>query len=356
MFLHASVRRGKTAAKAAVITLMCAALPVYSQSVRDGAAKGAQMCLTVLIPSLFPMMAVTDLFVTSGLCERVGRLLQKPARLLFGVSGALAPVILMSVLGGYPVGAGGIAALRRQNAVSEEDAQRAALWAVCAGPGFVLNFVGAAVYHSEVIGRIMFISQVASVLLTGAAARFIFPIKKDTVKKPPPKPMPPFDQALVEAVYGAVKGMTAVCGFVTLFAAFLGLLSQLIPNKAALDTVVLFSEVCTAVTTLAPSLPVTSIAFAVGFGGLCVQLQVLAALDGVKVNKPSFFLFRMIQGGLTALFTFIGLKNTPQTAAVFSTADAGTASVFGGSVLSGAALFAVSVCFLISVKQINQNK
>ena len=50
MFLHASVRRGKTAAKAAVITLMCAALPVYSQSVRDGAAKGAQMCLTVLIP------------------------------------------------------------------------------------------------------------------------------------------------------------------------------------------------------------------------------------------------------------------------------------------------------------------
>ena len=153
--------------KAAAQGAVCVLLLVYAQGSREGAAQGVRLCLSVLVPSLFPFMAVTQLFVHTGLCQRAGKVLHRPARALFGLSGAFAPVILLCLVGGYPVGAGGIDALYRQGAVSRREAERAALFAVCAGPGFVVSFVGAAVYGSRETGLVLFGAQSVSVLVTG---------------------------------------------------------------------------------------------------------------------------------------------------------------------------------------------
>ena len=342
------MRKAKLLLKVILLFAACAMLVVFSKESREGVSRGLEMCLGVLVPSLFPFMALSNLFIKTGLCSRLGRLLEKPTRLLFGLSGSVAPVILLGLIGGYPVGAGGLAQLKHQGVIDEEEARRAALFTVCAGPGFVINFVGSALYGRTDIGMIMFTAQVISVLITGIVSRLLFHKGKiyHSILKKHDTPLP-FDTALVESVLTAAKGMTVICSFVLAFSAGLGILERFYSDSGLL---ILF-EVCSAVTSLAPVKPVEWVAFAVGFGGLCVHFQIFAALGRIKVNKLLFFLFRMIQGLITALFTHIGLKQLHISTAVFSTASTNSAAVYGGSIASGAALAAVSICFLISLKE-----
>ena len=62
-----------TAAKCLSLMLCCVLLTVFSQGSREGAANGIKLSLNVLVPSLFPFMAVTNLFAQTGLCQRLRR-------------------------------------------------------------------------------------------------------------------------------------------------------------------------------------------------------------------------------------------------------------------------------------------
>jgi len=346
-----NLRRFSVLVKSLALTALCLLLIVGSDGCRDGAAQGVQLCLNVLAPSLFPFMAVTQLMIQSSFCQKLGGRLQKPARLLFGLSGALAPVLLLSLLGGYPVGAGGIAALYRRRQISAEEARRAALFMVCAGPGFVIGFVGA-VCGSRELALLFLAAQVCAVILSGIVGGLLWrKAENNSVSENKTLPLP-FSQALVEAVENAARSMLSVCAFVVLFSALTGALSQLITNPAVMNGLYLITEVCGAVTHGARVMPPAAIAFAVGFGGLCVHCQLLAVLKDVGVNKGLFFLFRIIQGLLTALFVQIGVRLSPRTAAVFSTTAAGSPSLVNGSILPGAVMLAVTAGFCLSVRQL----
>lgn len=346
----------KTISQCAALALCSALLLCYSQGSRDGAAQGVKLCLNVLAPSLFPFMALTNLFAQTGLSQRLGKRLNRFTRAVFGVSGATAPVLIMSLIGGYPVGAAGISELRRQNAISEGEASRAALFSVCAGPGFIVSFVGVQLYQSRELGLIIYAAQAASVLLTAILARILFgKADYNSVAEINTK-QNPFSQAFVSSVYSAARSMLMICAFVLLFSAVMGVLGQMLSDKDALTALSVLLEVCGASVRLSEGFPVEWTAFAIGFGGLCVHCQILASLGGIKVSKTLFFVFRIIQGLVTAALTHFGLRLLPQKAEVFSTATAGEAAIFGGSVLSGAALLGVMICFLISVKQVRSER
>ena len=350
MYVNASLSKAAAAAKALLILAASILLIVFSEGSREGIAQGIRLCLEVLVPSLFPFMAVTDLFVKSGLCNRAGKLLKKPAAVLFGISGSLAPVLLLSLIGGYPAGASGIAALRKQEMISEDDAKKAAMFAVCAGPGFVVNYVGCSVYHNREIGLVILLAQILSVIITGVGMRLLTkPTSYNSAKENSAFPIP-FSTALVASVQTAAKGMLQICAFVLLFSAVTGICTQLIHSQTALSAVYCTADVCTAVIQLSEQYPIELVAFAIGFGGMCVHFQIFAVLEGIHINKPLFFLIRIIQGLLTAGLTHIGLRMIVRETAVFSSAVAEHAASFGGSALSGAAVVAVCICFLITLK------
>lgn len=66
------------------------------------------------------------------------------------------------------------------------------------------------------------------------------------------------------------------------------------------------------VSSLKAGLPM--IAFAVGFGGFSVHLQVLAIAGGLDVNRLHFFAARIAQGVLSALLTAAALELLPDGA------------------------------------------
>lgn len=332
---------------------LCALLLLFPKEAREGAQQGISTSLSVLVPSLFPFMAATQFAVASGICQRLASPLDGVMRRLFGVSGVLAPVVVLSLIGGYPVGAGGIAALYRQGAVSEQEARQAALFAVCAGPGFAVSFIGQALYGNVLLGILLLAAQALSVPVLGVLLKKLLrPSAAGNAVKAVTVTVPPFSQALVAAVNSTARGMLSVCAFVVVFSTLNSIAARLIPFAPIQQVLLVGSEVCGAVTQLAGRQPIWVVAFAVGFGGICVHCQIFGILGNIQVNKLLFFSIRMIQGCMTAAAVQLGLRFLPQTTAVFSSSSQGVPAPPGGSVVSGAVLLAVSICFFISVKQL----
>ena len=321
---------------------------VWSQGCKKGVEDALDLFLRVLTPSLFPFMALSALCVRTGLCAKLGRRLERPTRLLFGLNGVFAPVLLLSLTGGYPVGARAIAQLYEAGQIREKEAKHAALFCVCAGPGFVLSYIGG-LYGSQALGTVMLVAQILAVILSGIGLKFLlknYHISNKEIRAP----ALPFSTALVMAAKEAAFGMAGIGAMVLLFGALSGVLTEWLPSEECRAMILPWLEICSGVTLLIPRGSAELCAFAVGFGGLCVHFQIFAALGRLRVNKALFFSVRIIQGFLTAVFTHLGMKLLPAQT-VFSTGNVSQAGFFGGSILSGAALMTVSVVFLCSLRK-----
>lgn len=349
MFAWISLRRAGRICSAATAGIGCILMLLFSESCKKGAAESLTLFLNVLLPSLFPFMAATGLTVKCGLCQQLGKKLRKPTRRLFGWDGMLAPILVLSLLGGYPVGARAIASLHQSGQIDTAQAKRAAYCCVCAGPGFLLGYVGS-MYGGTATGAILFAAQAVSVLILGIASRMFTGKHSCSDTESAAVPPLPFGDALVEAAQDAARGMVCIGSLVVLFGAFGGILTDIVPQQNVRRYLLSALEVCSAVNLLGDR-PITYCAFATGFGGICVHFQIFAVLKSLRINKAVFFLVRILQGFLTAILSHIGLRLFARETEVFSTASVGQADFFGGSVLSGAALLTVTVCFLFSLRQ-----
>ena len=355
MYINAAVGKAGTVFKALAALAVCASILIFSESCSKGALNGISLCLNVLVPSLFPFMAASSFIVKSGLAQKIGKPLGKITKALFGLSGSFAPVIMLSVLGGYPVGAKGISELAKSGTVSQKKAQKAALFSGCAGPGFILSFVGQSLYNSKTMGLIILCSQIISVILLGIIVNLFDKSKGEDCRcdKSPYKSCS-IGTAIVESALDSSKGILGICAFVVLFSAFIEIIGQIISDNTAENLLFCLLEVCSAVNRLSQNCTLEMTAFAIGLGGLCVHFQIFSALGEISVNKLLFFCIRIIQGVITALLTHFGAMLFLGTSEVFSTSKIETSQFYGGTVISAAVLIGVAICFLYSIKAIKQ--
>ncbi len=356
MFIKVAASKAVTVIKVMSAVLICTGAVFFSAACTQGARDGIGFCLKVLVPSLFPFMAVSSFLVNSGIADTMGRPLDKITRAVFGLGHSFASVILLSLIGGYPIGAKTIAGLYKNKTADKAECEKAAMFAVCAGPGFLVNFVGMSLYGSKKTGIILLVSQMLSVVIIGIFIRFFYRNKSDDKcdKAVNFKPMP-LSNAVVQSAVDSSKGMFVICAFVVLFSAFTGLLGEVVPSSDTKDCLLILLEVCSAVSKLAARKPIELIAFATGFGGLCVHFQIFSSLGELKINKLLFFCIRIIQGIITAVLTHLGLILFCSEQQVFSTATAKGAEIYGGTVISAIALLGTEICFLYSIKNCKQN-
>lgn len=342
--------------KAIGIFLLCIVALRFSEECSKGAENGIRLCLATLVPSLFPFMVLASYIIESGIAEKIGRHLSWVTKPIFGLNGSFASAIILSLVGGYPVGAKSINSLYKKGAANENDCKKASLFLVCSGPGFLVNFIGAQLYSSIEVGFIIFAAQCISVFTLGFALKFVYRNKlDDNSNSEILTSTPQKGDALVKSVLDGAKGMFAICAFVVLFSAFTEIFCSHITDENIQKPFLILTEVCSAVTAVSKDLPIELVAFSAGFGGLCVHFQIFSALGDIKVNKLLFFFCRILQGFITALLTHLGIKLFSVTTDVFSTATVENFSFFGGTAISGAALLFTALCFIYSLKNYKQN-
>lgn len=331
---------------AATFSAACVLL-IFPAAATAGARNGIGYCLQILIPSLYPFMVLSVFVVKCGLSEKIGRLFETPARVLLKLPGSSTATILMSMIGGYPTGARSVAALYESGSVSESQAARMLCFCVNSGPAFVISAVGAGFLKNQQAGVILFASQIiASTLLslisgfTSKAEPVARPIKKSPSKKA--------TSALIASAADAARAMMSMCCFVVLFAALMNLLRLWVSSPqsaAALSGLLEVTGGCSDFAKL--GLPLWAVSFIIGWGGICVHLQVLSSVEKIRVGLSRFLFFRLLHGVLAAAITAGLVQIFPISEEVFSSTSAPLAANFSGSIPAATALIALCAAFIM---------
>lgn len=282
-------------------------LMLRSPLAAQGAREGLSVCAVSLVPSLLPFFTLSNLLSALGLSDILSRGAGGLTRRLFRVSGAGAQAFFLGLTGGYPLGAAAVASLRRENRITREEGEGLLAFCNNSGPAFILGAAGG-VLGSPAAGVILYVSHVLAAVGVGILFR-----PKDLPDETPAEQTPaqpvPFSAALPRAAAQAVSSTLAVCGYVVLFSAMLGMLTPLDalpPLLRALCTGFVELGSGTAALRGLPPAPETLAAasFLLGWGGLSVHCQTLAALEGTDIRPARHTLGRAVCGVLAAIFSY----------------------------------------------------
>ena len=301
--------------------LLPAALVMASDSAVAGAQTALHTCTGLIIPCLFPFFAASLLVSGLGLPRWLGSKLQGPMAVLFGVSGTGAGIFILSILGGYPVGAALIAdALKRGEITPKEGAT---LLSFCnnSGPAFLVGAVGIGVFHSAGAGLILYGVHILSAIITGlflsgseSAPKHTAPIFIEAAN---------LSVVLPDAISKAVTQTLLVCGYVVFFGAVSGILEATGILSALCGTLALTTPLtlhharalcmgllelgcgigAMAGTSLSPQ-SLTLCAVLTGFGGLSVALQTGGVIHGTGLPLRKHLLGRLCCGGISGFLMY----------------------------------------------------
>ncbi|MDO4476492.1 MAG: hypothetical protein Q4B93_00810 [Clostridia bacterium] len=308
-----------------------------------GAHKGILYCVNTLIPSLFIFMIFTSFIVNSGATQNLSKILNPVTKFLFYLPGCTAPIIILSLIGGYPVGARGAKSLYESKEINTEQLNRLMTFSVNAGPAFIIEIVGNILLKNYKLGCLIFIVQVVLSLsigiISGILARqknlnFYFNENVGKNKKPN------ISDSLIKSCSDTSKSIIVMSALIVVFYTLIEILKSSLLTKDILnhfftsnDSINNFRTIFISILEMTSgcneviykSAPTGIIFFAVGFGGICAHLQIKSIFGEDDFNFIKFTVYRLLNGLLTVLFvpmvmnifpyyspTFLNTAQTPQ--------------------------------------------
>lgn len=293
----------------------------WPQAAADAAREGLALCAGVVVPALFPFFVLASLAVSLGMAQLLGAALAPALGPLFRVSRAGVGALALGLVGGYPVGARAVRQLYQEGQCSRGEAERLLTFCNNCGPAFLLGAAGAGVFGSTRAGLLLLAGHWLGACSVGALSRFSGEAPTQTAAPAPSIRGVSLASAFTGAVQSAVQSTLNVCGYVVLFRVLLrfltltGLLDgcAALPNGQALAWGLL--EMTSGVSALEPGRSFTGAmvcgAFLMAFGGLSVQCQTLALLEGSGLDPRPALVGKLAHGGCVALWTWALLRLFP---------------------------------------------
>ncbi len=295
----------------------------FSSELSSGIKNGINVSMNLVMPSLFIFMIFSNIIINSKFKHIVSRPFKFLAKYIFRISESNIAIVILSLVGGYPVGAKLISNAINQNSLSRDEASNLLCYCVNCGPAFLISGIGVSIFSSFKIGIYMYISQIIACVITGFIMSFFNKnciqnnISKNTSKSIP------YSVLFVKSVNDAVKSMAIICGFIIAFSAFMPMVSVILKYLGSEYGHIVqgFLEVTTGCNNLSeissPNAILLATAFT-AFGGVCVHLQVYAMIsqNGVKMTK--FFILRIIYTLISILSMKLFLTLSPATTSCIS--------------------------------------
>lgn len=271
-----------------IILLIC---PLSTIS---GAKDGIVLTSSVIIPTLFPFTVATLYAIKINIFSFL-----KPIEKFFiktlGQSTEMFSVMLLSFIGGYPVGSKLINELYKQKKINKTQAHYMLCYCVNAGPAFVVSAVGTLILKSKSLGIALFVSHIFSSLLICFFCSHILrnePISINSLNE-----AENYKNAFGNSVSSAIDSIIKISAFVILFSAINEIFADLINNET-IKTIMLSLEVTNAV---AHTENIYLIAFWLGFSGINIWCQIFSITTDCGVNMKLFVFSRLLHGTLNFL-------------------------------------------------------
>lgn len=286
---------------------VAATMLMFPRQSAEGVKNGLGLCLKTVIPSLFPFMVVSCFLVQSNLLNKADSLFSPLTRILFRQPACAGSVIFLSLIGGFPVGAGLVAQLYESKKITLSQGQRLLLFCINPGPAFVISCVGVQMLSSQKTGVIVFTSVTVSSLLLGFLTRFLSDEQEEPVQSQQESP-DSFSQALVLSASKSTNSIIMISSWVIIFSVISSLLKTAgLPASAALFADCML-EVTNGCHNSIGMLPVSAIAGIIGWSGLCVHCQIMPVLLRLRLKYLHFLTGRIICGALSCVICSLLLQ------------------------------------------------
>lgn len=312
------------------------------QAMINGVSNGLKVCSTAVIPSLFPFMVLSDFIVRSKLSEVIGNVLAPVTRLIFKLPGSAGCAVLMSMVGGYPVGAKMTAQLLENGEISTAQSKRMMLFCVNAGPAFVIGTVGTVIFSSSKAGTILYVSLVASAFVMGIVSRFFdsgsIEIRQKNIT---------FDSKVIsKSVSEAVNATLGLCAWILIFSCVMPLAEGLPIKKELTVWIKILAEVTGGCLASASVFPLSIQALIMGWAGFSVHCQIVSYIKATGVRYLHFLLSRLIHGALAATLADFLFRIFPCETDVFATSSQIMPKMYSVSVPAAVSMILLAVLLI----------
>ncbi|MBQ8207419.1 MAG: hypothetical protein IJZ89_01640 [Clostridia bacterium] len=278
--------------------------------------KGLLLCAKVVVPSLFPFMVLSGLFVELGCADLLARFLSRPMRFLFGISGAGSAAPLMGALCGFPIGASTAHKLLDCGRISREEMTRLLTFSNIPGSAFLISAVGSALWSNPTFGTVLYVIQILAAVIIGVFLRLVFPLKKSENISVKNEQTDIGIRTFSKVVSESAISMLNVCALVLFFASFVGALVSMLEGfgieQGTVAVIYGFFEMSGAVGEAAKVLPrelgLVLTALICGWSGLSIHFQVISVCSSDGVSFVPYFCAKAAQGILSALGMLFYIK------------------------------------------------
>lgn len=283
-----------------------------------GIKEGLLLCADSVIPSLFPFMIISQFIVKSGMCDFFGRIFGKATAKLFRLPPVASSVILMSLTGGYPIGAKMTYELLCDGKISEAAAQKLDLFCINAGPAFIIGTVGTMFLGSTRAGVLLYCSVALASIIIGVLTRFVGSSETAEPERSKAIILKNPIEAFSASVSDSVKAMISVCGWIVIFNCLIKYICSFSLNGYTVASASIL-EVTSGIKMSLNFLPVPAFAAIISFGGLSVHCQIYSYVAKTGLSAKLFYTARVLCAALSALICLALLKIFPCEIETFAT-------------------------------------
>lgn len=274
------MKRRKIHLKIFISTIIVILLILNPSTAAKGVSEGIEVCIDAVIPALFPFFIVTSYLNTALIGQAVPFLSPLCKSLKFPCGGD--SLLLLGLIGGYPVGAQLISQSYKNRQISKRTSEILLGYCNNAGPAFIFGITGA-LFSSLYIPMILFGLQIISALITGSflpRPEIEYIHLNDTQ-----------ENTITSALKKSLNICIIVCSWIILFKVVLSYLNMLLKNHCGNNAMILiagFIELSNGCLQL-ENIPSVSLRFIIcsaflSFGGLCVTFQTASAANGIGLG------------------------------------------------------------------------
>lgn len=321
-----------------IAAILC--LLQFSDAAKEGAREGLQLCEEIIIPSLLPIMILSNTLLRTGssvLEKLFGGITEKVFRLPRAATGA----IILGLTCGYPTGCMLTATLYQSGRISRSEALRMLRFNVCGGAAFIITAVGKMTLCSAAAGILLLSANITAALLFALVQGFFY--RHTPLSASDTAGAMPIATALPSATEATVRGLAVMSAFIVFFSSLIAIAP--IPEQL-LPLLEITKGLCQSAVT--PSLPYY--AFFLSFGGLCIHLQLAHYLSAMQIRYLDF-----LTGRITCALLSLGIGTLltqlfPQSTAVFSNLAAPQSALTEGSGALSAVMLVGCAVFIFDLQ------
>lgn len=278
----------------------------FSKDVGKAVFNSVNVCIEVIIPSLYAFMVVSGFIVSSNLYAVLSKPFGFIARYVFRIPPEYFSVFLIGSIGGYPVGARLISDMYNEKKIDVETAEQMLSYCYLAGPAFICSIAGVKLFSSVKAGIIIF----SSIVLSNFVIAFLSGLKRHIPVKTQNKVKLKFNfENIIKSIYDGAKGIFSICTVIVFFSSIIAVLEKFnIINYAARkifeysdlnydDSIALVKSIVeiSNISAFTPNnfkiMPL--VASLLSFGGICVLIQIKGFVP-CGLSEKHFYFARII--------------------------------------------------------------